>query len=96
MKNISELEAKRMLKNSGYKKTVTISFPKGNIKESHCHTFSADIIIISGSIEVLVGDKQHNLETGDSFKLAAGIEHSEYVGKDGVTIVADNHHDLEP
>ena len=88
MKTISEQEAKAILFERGYNKTVTINFPKGDVKELHQHAFSADIIIISGSIKVLVADKEYNLAPGDDFQLGAGIEHAEYTGEDGVTIVA--------
>ena len=72
----------------GYNKTVTLNFPKGYAKELHQHPFSADVIIISGSIKVLMADKEYNLTPGDDFQLGAGIEHAEYTGEDGVTIVA--------
>jgi quercetin dioxygenase-like cupin family protein len=88
MKNITEQKAKEIFFERGYNKTVTINFPKGDIKEAHQHPFSADIIIISGSIKVVVADKEYNLTLGDNFQLGAGIEHAEYTGEDGVTIVA--------
>ena len=88
MKTINEQEAKTILLNRGYNKTVTITFPKGEVKESHQHPFSADIIIVSGSIKVVVADKEYNLAPSDGFQLGAGIEHAEYTGEDGVTIVA--------
>ena len=89
MKTITEQEAKTILLNGGYNKTVTITFPKVEVKESHQHPFSADIIIVSGSIKVVVvADKEYNLAPGDDFQLGAGIEHAEYTGEDGVTIVA--------
>ena len=88
MKTISEQEAKAILFQRGYNKTVTLNFPKGYVKEVHQHPFSADVIIISGSIKVLVADKEYNLAPGDDFQLGAGIEHTEYIGEDGVTILA--------
>ena len=88
MKTITEQEAKAILLERGYNKTVTINFPKGYVKEVHQHPFSADIIIVSGSIKVVVADKEYNLVPGDDFQLGEGIEHTEYTGRDGVTIVA--------
>ena len=88
MKTVSEQGAKAILCQRGYNKTVTLNFPKGYVKEVHQHPFSADVIIISGSIKVLVADKEYNLAPGDDFQLGAGIEHAEYTGEDGVTIVA--------
>ena len=88
MKTITEQEAKAILLERGFNKTVTINFPRGDVKKAHQHPFSADIIIVSGSIKVVVADKEYNLALGDDFQLGAGIEHAEYTGKDGVTIVA--------
>ena len=88
MKTITEQEAKSILLERGYNKTITITFPKGNVKEAHQHSFSADVIIISGSIKVVVAEKEYDLVPGDDFQLEAGIEHAEYTGEDGVTIVA--------
>jgi len=85
---MTEQEAKTILLERGYNKTVTITFPKGDVKEVHQHPFSADIIIVSGSIKVVVADKEYNLTPGDDFQLGARIKHAEYTGEDGVTIVA--------
>ena len=35
-----------------------------------------------------MADKEYNLTPGDDFQLGAGIEHAEYTGEDGVTILA--------
>ena len=95
MNTITEQKAKTILLERGYNKTVTITFPKGDVKEVHQHPFSADIIIVSGSIKVVVADKEYNLAPGDDFQLGAGIEHAEYTGEDGVTIVAAIHEKIQ-
>lgn len=75
MKKINEQEAKKILLSRGYNKTVTLNFSAGYENKSHQHSFSTDIITISGSIKVLAADKVHNLSVGDGFQLRAGIEH---------------------
>ena len=88
MKNITEQEAKAILLERGHKNIVTFTFPKGDVKEAHEHPFDSDVVIVSGSIKIVVADKEYNLVPGDEFQLGAGIKHSEFMGEDGVTLVA--------
>ena len=85
---MTEQEAKTILLERGYNKTVTITFPKGDVKEVHQHPFYSDLVIVSGSIKIVVADKEYNLSPGDEFQLGAGIKHSEFMGEDGVTLVS--------
>ena len=88
MKNINEQEAKAILLERGHKNIVTFTFPKGDVKEAHEHPFDSDVVIVFGSIKIVVADKEYNLAPGDEFQLEAGIKHSEFMGEDGVTLVA--------
>ena len=88
MKTITEQEAKAILLERGHKNIVTFTFPKGDVKETHEHPFDSDIVIVSGSIKIVVADKEYTLAPGDEFQLGAGIKHSEFMGEDGVTLVA--------
>ena len=88
MKNITEQEARAILSERGHKNIVTFTFPKGDVKEAHEHPFDSDVVIVSGSIKIVVADKEYNLAPGDEFQLGAGIKHSEFMGEDGVTLVA--------
>ena len=96
MKTISEQEAKAILFQRGYNKTVTLNFPKGYVKEvtsasflCRCNHYFWKYQSISGVKELHQhADKEYNLTPGDDFQLGAGIEHAEYTGEDGVTIVA--------
>ena len=88
MKIITEQEAKAILLKRGHKNIVTFTFPKGDVKEAHEHPFDSDVVIVSGSIKIVVADKEYNLAPGDEFQLGAGIKHSEFMGEDGVTLVA--------
>ena len=88
MKNITEQEAKAILSGRGHKNIVTVTFPKGHVVDTHEHPFDVDIVIVSGSIKIVVADKEYNLTPGDEFQLGAGIEHSEVIGEDGVTLVS--------
>ena len=88
MKNITEQEAKAILLERGHKNIVTFTFPKRDVKEAHEHPFDSDVVIVSGSIKIVVDDKEYNLAPGDEFQLGAGIKHSEFMGEDGVTLVA--------
>ena len=88
MKNINEQEARAILSERGHKNIVTFTFPKGDVKEAHEHPFDSDVVIVSGSIKIVVADKEYNLAPGDEFQLGARIKHSEFMGEDGVTLVA--------
>ena len=88
MRQLTEEQARNILSERGHKKLVTVTYPKGHINDTHDHPFDADAIVISGSIKILVSDKEYHLNSGDEFQLAAGIEHSEFVGEDGVCLVA--------
>ena len=88
MKTITEQEAKAILSERGHKNIVTFTFPKGDVKEAHEHPFDSDVVIVSGSIKIVVADEEYNLAPGDEFQLGAGIKHSEFMGEDGVTLVA--------
>ena len=88
MKNITEQEAKVILLERDHKNIVTFTFPKGDVKEAHQHPFYSDLVIVSGSIKIVVAEKEYNLVPGDEFQLGTGIKHAEFTGEDGVTMVA--------
>ncbi|SVD06737.1 uncharacterized protein METZ01_LOCUS359591, partial [marine metagenome] len=97
VKNITEQEAREILLERGHTNIVTFTVPKGGVKEArelpfdaetHEHPFDSDVVIVSGNIKIVVADKEYNLAPGDEFQLGAGIKHSEFMGEDGVTLVA--------
>jgi len=88
VKKLTEEEARKILSERGHKNIVTVTYPNGHMNDKHDHPFDADAIVISGSIKILVSDKEYPLNSGDEFQLAAGIEHSEFVEEDGVCLVA--------
>ena len=88
MKTITEQEAKTILSERGHKKCVTVTFPKNDVQDLHEHPFDVDLVVVSGNIKIVVGDKEYNLTSGDEFQLGAGIEHSEFMGEDGVILVS--------
>ena len=88
MKNISELEARKLLSSRGHKNIVTVTFPSGHTIDTHEHPFDADFVIISGNMKLKVADKEYNLTPGNEFQLGAGIKHSELMGEDGVILVS--------
>ena len=88
MKNITEQEAREILSERGHNNLVTVTFPKNDIKNAHEHSFDVDFVVVSGNIKIVVADKEYNLTSGDEFQLGAGIQHSEFMGKDGVILVS--------
>ena len=88
MNSISELEARQILSRRGHKNIVTVTFPSGHTVDTHEHPFDADFVIVSGNMKLRVADKEYNLTSGNEFQLGAGIKHSEFMGKEGVTLVS--------
>ena len=88
MKNITEQEARVILSERGHKNLVTVTFPKNDVKDAHEHPFDVDLVVVSGNIKIVVADKEYNLIPGDDFQLGAGIQHSEFMGEDGVVLVS--------
>lgn len=88
MKTITEQEAKTILSERGHKNWVTVTFPKNDIQNLHQHPFDVDLVVVSGNIKIVVGDKEYNLTSGDEFQLGAGIAHSEFMGENGVVLVS--------
>ena len=88
MKNITEQEARAILSERGHKKCVTVTFPENDVQDTHEHPFDVDLVVVSGNIKIVVAEKEYNLTSGDEFQLGAGIQHSEFMGKDGVILVS--------
>ena len=88
LKTITEQEAKAILLERGHKNIVTVTFPENDVQDTHEHPFDVDLVVVSGNIKIVVADKEYNLTSGDEFQLGAGIEHSEFMGEDGVTLVS--------
>ena len=88
MENITEQEARAILSRRGHKNIVTVTFPKGHVVDTHEHPFDADFVVVSGSMTLVVADKEYNLTPGNEFQLGAGIQHSELMGEDGVILVS--------
>ena len=88
MKNITEQEARAILSERGHKNIVTLTLPKGDVKDTHEHPFDVDLVVVSGNIKIVVADKEYNLTPGDDFQLGAGIQHSEFMGEHGVVLVS--------
>ena len=88
MIDVTEQEARAILFARGHRNIVTVTRPKNYTKDKHEHPYEADIVIISGSMKIMVSDKEHNLSSGDEFQLKAGTKHSEFTGEDGVVFLA--------
>jgi quercetin dioxygenase-like cupin family protein len=57
--------------------TVTLfSFDKGQRLSTHSAPFDAMVQVIEGSAEIVINEVQHQLQTGDSIIMPAGIPHA--------------------
>jgi quercetin dioxygenase-like cupin family protein len=86
--SVTEQEARAILFARGHRNIVTVTRPENYTKDKHEHPYEADIIIISGSMKIMVSDKEYNLNSGDEFQLKAGTKHTEFTGEGGAVFLA--------
>jgi quercetin dioxygenase-like cupin family protein len=57
--------------------TVTLfAFAKGEGLSTHSAPFDAMVYIVDGSADITIGETQHQLSTGESIIMPAGIPHA--------------------
>ena len=62
---------------------IPISDPPGYVYPPHSHATTKLLAILSGSMEVRVGDKTWRCLSGDQVIIPGGVEHAALVGPDG-------------
>lgn len=65
-------------------------FPAGSHFETHWHTHDEYAVVVSGSLEILLGDESHVLEVGSYIVIPGSLEHAWTVpvnGDDAVIMV---------
>lgn len=84
-------EFTRQLADEGFDEVVTNTRPAGAMP-AHTHAFAVKALVTDGEITLGVSGRQTTYRAGDVFTMAAGCEHSEVYGADGVTYVAGRKH----
>ncbi len=75
------------LRQEGYGEIATRSLPPGHRNAPHAHPFEVRALVLSGQITLDVAGEPRRYGAGQVFTMAAGCEHAETVGGDGVTYV---------
>lgn len=70
----------RVLSNPSFK-LIGLGFITGQVLEKHSTATPAVLIVQSGSVEIKMAGKSHQLKSGDYFEIPANVEH-EVVAKE--------------
>ena len=92
--NAQEFEAS--LKAGNYDEITQISKDVGYQMGEHQHPFDACALITAGQIAIAVGGVSKSYKTGDVFRLAAGIVHTEDASQFGVSYLVGRRHHAKP
>jgi len=69
----------------GYKNIETKTVRSQVATKPHTHDFSVRALILAGDITLTSEGRSRTFRTGEIFEMAAGCEHSEQYGPEGVT-----------
>lgn len=73
-----------ILAREGFKDVVTVTREPCGFLEMHMHPFEAKALILSGELQLQVGDDDQCYRIGQVFHLPAGTQHAEQYGPEGV------------
>jgi quercetin dioxygenase-like cupin family protein len=73
----------RALAREGFPAPVTVTREAGALEE-HSHPFEAKALILTGEIQIRIGDNERTYRAGDIFHLPAHVLHAERYGPNGV------------
>ena len=76
----------------GYAEPVVLEYEPDKVIDTHTHDFAASLLILSGKITVTREDGATSCNTGDTFRLAKGVPHSEKAGPEGVRFLVARKH----
>ena len=64
-----------------------VTWEAGLVNDTHTHDFSAKVMCVEGSISLTTPAGEKLCQPGDWVEVAAGVEHREAVGPDGVRLL---------
>ena len=73
------------LQQDGFKDIETKTVHAHVATKPHRHDFSVRALVLAGDITLTYEGRSRTFRTGEIFEMAAGCEHSEEYGSDGVT-----------
>ncbi len=92
--NTQEFEAS--LKADNYDEITQVSRDVGYQVGEHQHPFDACALITAGQIAIAVDGVSKSYKTGEVFRLAAGVLHTEDASQFGVSYLAGRRHLAKP
>jgi quercetin dioxygenase-like cupin family protein len=88
--NVDEFKAQ--LQRDGYVEVAEKSVDAGVHNAPHSHPFAVRALVTAGEIALTSDGTSRTYRTGDVFTMAAGCEHAEQIGAQGVTYVVGRRH----
>ena len=75
------------LRSEGFDNIETKQLPPAGRNTEHAHPFEVRALVLDGQIALTVSGKERTYRKGEIFTMAAGCEHTEEVGADGVKYI---------
>lgn len=79
-------------RSAGYDEILERVWEPNKVIPTHTHPFDVTAIITQGDMVLTVGDQQRHLRQGDSFDVAAGVQHAEHYGEQGTSLWVARRH----
>ena len=70
----------------GSDETLVREWHPDSVTPIHSHPFDAEAVVVRGEMWLSEGTRTRHLEQGGTFRLSAGISHSERYGAEGATL----------
>lgn len=80
------------LRQDGYDEILTRDAQPGSGLDEHTHDWDVRAMVLNGEFFVQCADGRTVCRPGDTFELAAGVEHSEGAGPEGATLLIGRRH----
>lgn len=75
------------LRSEGFGNIETKQLPPAGRNTGHAHPFEVRALVLEGQIALTFSGEEHTYRKGEIFTMAAGCEHTEEVGAEGVRYV---------
>ena len=83
---MKKVDAYQILKDEGHINILEIVKGKGYFLDNHSHDFDVDLIIISGTLEIITNNNSVILSSGSRYKMKKNTMHTEK--SDGVCFLS--------
>ena len=84
---MTEREFRDLLKTEGFPEPVNVTWERGKHNAAHAHDFTAKGLVLEGKVTISSDTGVQTCGEGDTFFMAAGVEHVEQVGPEGAKLL---------